>query len=86
MADQAPEPQKAKALLRLLFEEMRVTSRNKIHPTYRLATPAVCAMYEKSGAAGNRTRVPRPRNRASTSVVRGLDSVPAGPRTAAAGS
>jgi hypothetical protein len=43
------EPQKAKALLRLLIEEVRVNGRREILPTYRLVTPAVCAMSEKVG-------------------------------------
>ncbi len=46
------DPQKAKALLRLLIEELRVNSRAEILPTYRLVTPAVCAMSEKVGAPG----------------------------------
>ena len=45
-------PQKAKALLRLLIHELRVNSRTEILPTYRLATPEVCAMSEKVEAAG----------------------------------
>jgi site-specific DNA recombinase len=46
------EPQKAKALLRLLIEELRVNGRREILPTYRVVTPAVCAMSEKVGRAG----------------------------------
>jgi site-specific DNA recombinase len=46
------EPQKAKALLRLLIEELRVNSRREILPTYRLVTPAVCAMSEKVEPTG----------------------------------
>jgi hypothetical protein len=46
------DPQKAKALLRLLIDELRVNSRAEILPTYRLVTPEVCAMSEKVGAAG----------------------------------
>jgi site-specific DNA recombinase len=42
-------PQCAKALLRLLIEELRVNSRREIQPTYRLVTPTVCAMSEKVG-------------------------------------
>src|SRR5438876_2674867 len=38
------DPQQAKALLRLLIEELRVNSRTEIKPTYRLVTPTVCAM------------------------------------------
>ena len=45
-------PQKAKALLRLLIEELRVNGRTEILPTYRLLTPTVCAMSEKVEAAG----------------------------------
>jgi hypothetical protein len=41
------EPQKAKALLRLLIEELRVNGRAEILPTYRVVTPEVCAMSEK---------------------------------------
>jgi hypothetical protein len=41
------EPQKAKALLRLLIEELRVNGRAEIRPTYRVVTPTVCAMSEK---------------------------------------
>jgi hypothetical protein len=33
------EPQTAKALLRLLIEELCVNSRREIQPTYRLVTP-----------------------------------------------
>jgi exonuclease VII small subunit len=46
------EPQKAKALLRLLIEELRVNGRREILPTYHVVTPAVCAMSEKVEAAG----------------------------------
>jgi site-specific DNA recombinase len=46
------EPQKAKALLRLLIEELRVDGRAEILPTYRVVTPEVCAMSEKVEAAG----------------------------------
>ena len=46
------EPQQAKALLRLLIEELRVNGRREILPTYRFVTPAVCAMSEKVGRAG----------------------------------
>jgi site-specific DNA recombinase len=44
------DPRKAKALLNLLIDELRVNSRAEILPTYRLVTPAVCAMSEKVGA------------------------------------
>src|SRR4029077_10861464 len=46
------DPQKAKALLQLLIDELRVNSRAEILPSYRLVTPAVCAMSEKVEAAG----------------------------------
>jgi site-specific DNA recombinase len=46
------EPQKTKALLRLLIQELRVDGRARIQPTYRLATPEVCATSEKVGGAG----------------------------------
>jgi hypothetical protein len=46
------EPQKTKALLRLLIQELRVDGRAQIQPTYRLATPEVCATSEKVGRAG----------------------------------
>jgi site-specific DNA recombinase len=48
----AGDPQKAKALLRLLIDELRVNSRAEILPTYRLVTPEVCAMSEKVERAG----------------------------------
>jgi site-specific DNA recombinase len=41
------DPRKAKALLNLLIDELRVNSRAEILPTYRLVTPEVCAMSEK---------------------------------------
>jgi hypothetical protein len=43
------EPQKAKALLRLLIQELRVDGRAQIQPTHRLVKPEVCATPEKSG-------------------------------------
>jgi len=46
------EPQKTKALLRLLIQELRVDGRAQIQPTYRLVTPEVCATSEKVGGAG----------------------------------
>jgi hypothetical protein len=46
------EPQNAKALLRLLIQELRVDGRAQIQPTYRLVTPAVCATSEKVEHAG----------------------------------
>jgi site-specific DNA recombinase len=45
-------PQKTKPLLHLLIDELRVNGRAEILPTYRLVTPAVCAMSEKVEAAG----------------------------------
>jgi hypothetical protein len=51
------KPQKAKALLRLLIEELRVNGRKEILPTYRVVTPAVRAMSEKW-----RRRESNPRN------------------------
>ena len=45
-------PRKAKALLNLLIDELRVNSRAEILPTYRLVTPEVCAMSEKVGRVG----------------------------------
>jgi len=53
------DPQKAKALLQLLIDELRVNSRAEVLPTYRLVTPAVCAMSEKVGAAGIEPVTPR---------------------------
>lgn len=46
------EPQKTKALLRLLIQELRVNGRAQIQPTYRLVTPEVCATSERVGAPG----------------------------------
>jgi site-specific DNA recombinase len=46
------EPQKTKALLRLLIQELRVDGRAHIQPTYRLVTPKVCATSEKVERAG----------------------------------
>jgi site-specific DNA recombinase len=46
------EPQKAKALLRLLIEELHVNGRREILPTYRLITPTVCAVSEKVERTG----------------------------------
>ena len=53
-------PQKTKPLLHLLIDELRVNSRTEILPTYRLVTPAVCAMSEEEvGAAGIEPATPR---------------------------
>jgi hypothetical protein len=46
------EPQKAKVLLRLLIQELRVNSRREFLPSYRVVTPAVCAMSEKGDPVG----------------------------------
>ena len=46
------KPEKTKALLRLLIQELRVDGRARIQPTYRLATPEVCATSEKVEPAG----------------------------------
>jgi hypothetical protein len=46
------EPQKSKALLRLLIQELRVGGRAQIQPTYRLITPEVCATSEKVERTG----------------------------------
>jgi site-specific DNA recombinase len=46
------EPQRTKALLRLLIQELRVDGRAQIQPTYRLATPEVCATSEKVERTG----------------------------------
>jgi hypothetical protein len=55
------EPEKTKALLRLLIAELRVNSRAKIQPTYNVLTPAALARgrglrnVRKSGPCRNRT-------------------------------
>ena len=64
------EPQKAKALLRLLIQELRVNGRAEILPTYRVVNPAVCATSEKVEAAGIEPASAVAPYRASTSVVR----------------
>jgi site-specific DNA recombinase len=46
------EPQQAKALLRQLIAELKVESRAKIQPTYRVITDTVCATSEKVGGTG----------------------------------
>jgi hypothetical protein len=46
------EPQQAKAFLRHLIAELKVNGRGEILPTYRVATPTVCATSEKVGAPG----------------------------------
>ncbi len=75
------EPQKTKALLRLLIQELRVDARAQIQPTYRLATPEVCATSEKVEAAGIEPASAVAPDRASTSVVRASSHPPAGSRT-----
>jgi site-specific DNA recombinase len=63
------EPQKTKALLRLLIEELRVDGRAQIQPTYRLVMPEVCATSEKVEAAGIEPASADAPDRTSTSVV-----------------
>jgi hypothetical protein len=46
------EPQKAKAPLRLLIEELQVNGRAQIEPTYRLVTHTVCATSAKVERTG----------------------------------
>ena len=46
------EPRQAKALLRLLIKDLRVNARSEILPTYRVVTPAVCALPSSVGRAG----------------------------------
>jgi site-specific DNA recombinase len=46
------EPRQAKALLRLLIKDLRVNARSEILPTYRVVTPAVCALPSSVEAAG----------------------------------
>jgi site-specific DNA recombinase len=48
----AADPRQAKALLRLLIKDLRVNARSEILPTYRVVTPAVCALTSSVGAAG----------------------------------
>jgi hypothetical protein len=57
------EPQQAKALLRNLIAELKVESRAKIDPTYRVVTDTVCATSEKVEAAGIEPRQIRPNSR-----------------------
>ena len=64
------EPQQAKALLRHLIAELKVESRAKIQPSYRVITPAVCATSEKVEAAGIEPASADAPRRTSTSVVR----------------
>jgi site-specific DNA recombinase len=46
------EPRQAKALLRLLIKDLRVNARSEILPTYRIVTPAVCALPSSVGGTG----------------------------------
>jgi site-specific DNA recombinase len=46
------EPRQAKALLRLLIKDLRVNARSEILPTYRVVTPAVCALPNSVGGDG----------------------------------
>ena len=46
------EPQKAKALLRLLIAELRVNGRSEVLPTYRVLTDTVCAMSDQVEPTG----------------------------------
>ncbi len=45
-------PEHTKALLRVLIQELRVNSRTEILPTYRIATPTVCATTTSVGDPG----------------------------------
>jgi site-specific DNA recombinase len=45
-------PEHTKALLRILIQELRVNSRAEILPTYRIATPMVCATTSSVGDPG----------------------------------
>jgi hypothetical protein len=42
-----------------MIEELRVNARREILPTYRVVTPAVCAMSEKVARAGIEPATPR---------------------------
>jgi site-specific DNA recombinase len=46
------DPRQAKALLRLLIKDLRVNARSEILPTYRIVTPAVCALPSSVGGDG----------------------------------
>ena len=63
------EPQKTKALLRLLIQELRVDGRAQIQPTYRLVKPEVCATSEKVEAAGIEPASAVAPGRASTGIA-----------------
>jgi hypothetical protein len=45
-------PEHTKTLLRILIQELRVNSRAEILPTYRIATPMVCATTTSVELAG----------------------------------
>jgi site-specific DNA recombinase len=51
-AIRAGNPEHTKALLRILIQELRVNSRAEILPTYRIATPTVCATNSSVELAG----------------------------------
>jgi hypothetical protein len=67
------EPEQTKALLRILIAALRVNSKTRIEPTYRIVAPGVCAT-SKSGDGGNRTHVRDCVRMASTSVAGALIS------------
>jgi chromosome segregation ATPase len=46
------QPERAKALLRLLIAELRVNSKTDIQPIYRIITPTVCATSGKVETVG----------------------------------
>jgi site-specific DNA recombinase len=46
------DPRQAKALLRLLIKDLRVNARSEILPTYRIVSPAVCALPSSVGVTG----------------------------------
>ncbi len=46
------DPKQAKALLRLLIQDLRVNGRSEILPTYRVVTPEVCALPSSMGGTG----------------------------------
>jgi hypothetical protein len=49
----------AKALLRLLVEDLRVSGRRKIMPAYRVVTDTVCALPRSVGGTGLEPARPR---------------------------
>src|ERR1700737_198943 len=58
------DPDRAKALLRILIAELRVNSRSEVLPTYRVGAPVVCAQASSVGANRDRTRDLLPAQRA----------------------